>query len=185
MKVISFSRCFPAKHPKKGEETLFVQKIFVSMWECGLISMSRVAELGRELNITGIQSINEIRKLDVKPKHHTIRAGHRWKEGDVFSPRYWSGKPYASKQICFVPWGMTVAKTWDFEVDENGVPSLNGRYCFDYDQPSDEEWATEKKVAANDGLLYQDWENWITQPCFDNGKAFHGQIICWNPEINY
>jgi hypothetical protein len=116
VKVISFSRHFPAQHPKKGEETLFPQKILLSLYECGLISMSKMAELGRELNIPGIQSINEIRKLDIKPKGHTIRAGHRWKEGDVFSPRYWSSKPYASKQVCFVPWGITVAKTWDFEV---------------------------------------------------------------------
>jgi hypothetical protein len=43
----------------------------------------------------------------------------------------------------------------------------------------------EKQIASNDGLSHQDWDDWLLQPCFDKGKAFDGQIICWNPEINY
>lgn len=36
-------------------------------------------------------------------KEHTIRKGKRWKVGDKFSPRIWSGKPYKSKQIILAP----------------------------------------------------------------------------------
>lgn len=36
-------------------------------------------------------------------KHHTIRAGNRFKTGDYFSPRVWSGSPYNSKQLNMRP----------------------------------------------------------------------------------
>lgn len=111
-------------------------------------------------------------------KNHTIRAGNRWKEGDWFSPRFWSGKPYASKQVNFVPdLGIQIKKTWPFEVDENGVASLDGSYLFGEED--------ENELAKNDGLTLQDFNDWLLMPCYKKSKAFSGQIICWNPEIEY
>lgn len=186
MRVITFSRNFPAHHTRKGEPTHFVEKILMSMLDIGHISISKACEIGRELSLPGFQYIDELRKIDLQPKHHTIRAGHRWKEGDMFSPRYWgddinpkSGRrgAYQSKQIEFVH-PIEIVKTWPFEVDENGVCSLAGNYLLiDAD--------IEKEIALHDGLSYKDWDDWIVQPCYKNRKPFIGQIICWNPEIDY
>lgn len=150
MRVITFSRHFPAHHSRKGEETLFVQKILLSLLETGHISMSRMVEIGRELNLPGIQTINEIRKLDLDAKHHTIRRGNRWKEGDFFSPRIWTGRPYASKQCEFVH-PVEIVKTWPFSVDECGVSSLNNFYLFEEGDTMNEPPAKEQLLAKNVG----------------------------------
>jgi hypothetical protein len=92
-RVITFSRYFPAHHPRCGESTYFVEKIWASL------ETSFLDQLADEDRI-----FNPRLSLDVfAPKHHTIRAGHRFKAGDWFSPRVWSGKPYNSKQIQFAP----------------------------------------------------------------------------------
>jgi hypothetical protein len=86
MKIITFSRYFPVYHPKAGQPTEFVQKILLSLIEVGHISMSKSVEIGQKYGFPGFFSINDVRKLDLSPKHHTIRAGNRWKEGEWFSP---------------------------------------------------------------------------------------------------
>lgn len=106
---------------------------------------------------------------DLIPKHHTIRAGHRWKVGDKFSPRVWSGKPYRSKQIQFAP-EIEVQKIWRFEIDSHAV-YLDGCYM-----PAD----TVGICANNDGLSFVDLMHWLRYP-----RHFTGQIICWNEQINY
>lgn len=105
----------------------------------------------------------------VWPKHHTIRSGNRWKVGDKFSPRVWSGKPYASKMITIAP-DITIEKIWDFEVVDM-VYELNGR-VINYPEI--------QKLAENDGLSIQDFHNW-----FIHYETFKGQIICWNKDIQY
>jgi hypothetical protein len=105
------------------------------------------------------------------PKYHTIRAGHHFKVGDFFSPRVWSGKPYASKQIQFAP-DIAVKKVWDFEIR-------------DYRYWLNRKWigSTSDKmleIAINDGLGLDDLHSWFKYP-----KPFYGQIICWNENINY
>lgn len=184
MKVISFSRYFPAKHPKKGQETLFLQKILISLIDIGHISISKAAELGRQFNLTGMQTIDEIRKLDLTPKHHTIRAGNRWKEGDWFSPRFWTGSPYnrmrdGSKPVEFVPGGIQIAKVFTVEVCYEPH--------FQVQKPIEEnKWhlLSNGVVAENDGLSYGDFEEWFKiHP--KKEETFVGQIICWNPDIKY
>lgn len=70
--VITVSRTFPATHPRRGEQTNFIQKIIEQR------------------------------------KYHTIRVNYPlWKKrfekieaGEAcLSLRYWSGKPYRSKQV--------------------------------------------------------------------------------------
>lgn len=99
-----FSRVFPSYHPRAGELTYFIDKI--------LLSMSGNGE-------TLFDDGSETSFIKLSPKHHTIRAGHRWKVGDKFSPRIWSGKPYRSKQITIAA-NIEVKQTWDFERDEDG-----------------------------------------------------------------
>jgi hypothetical protein len=176
MRVTTFSRTFPATHPRKGEPTQFVEKVLLSLIEVGQISMSKAVEIGRQLNLEGFQSINELRQLDLRPKHHTIRAGHRWKAGDWFSPRFWTGKPYASKQAEFAP-GIEIIKVWPFEVHADGLFSIDGRLVT-----SIAEW---NAIANNDGLNFVDFDDWLLLPAKKKAKPFDGQIICWNPDINY
>lgn len=78
--VLTVSRFFPATHKRKGEETFFVDKILAG------------------------QTIDS----NMWKKIHTIRANYElWakrikevQEGNaILSIRYWSGKPYNSKQV--------------------------------------------------------------------------------------
>ena len=182
-RVITFSRTFPANHPRKGEPTLFIEKILLSMVDIGHISLSKCVELSKQHQLLpGMKDMYTLRSVDLAHKHHTIRQGKRWKAGDKFSPRYWSGKPYNSKQveICH---DITIENVFDFEVDELGVASINGFYYFPEEDECD--LFGYHELAKNDGLTPEDFHNWIIQPCFRKGVQFAGQIICWNPSINY
>ena len=165
-KVIMFSRVFPRSHPRAGQETNFMQKI----WKAIKVPLP-VSIHGEYLN-------DEVHKLmfgDWKPKYHTIRRGHRFNVGDKFSPRIWTGRPYASKQIIIAD-DIEVKKTFDFEMDENGVFAVNGGYLLiDADV---------KKLALNDGLTEEDFFYWF-MPDISKPKYFTGQIICWDENINY
>lgn len=91
-RVITLSRTFPKGHSRAGDSTNFVEKSLVSI---GISACDLTAEL---------QQIVDMRTfLDCNPKHHTIRAGKRWKTGDKASLRVWSGLPYRSKQIAIAP----------------------------------------------------------------------------------
>lgn len=178
MKVITFSRNFPTTHPRKGEPTYFVEKIFRSFITYEHLTSSDqndfadyYCELISDLELTG---------LDYYPKHHTIRAGERWKVGDWFSPRIWSGKPYASKQIQFAP-PIQIKKIWPVEIKisvecfEIGIPTTAKDYSFQL--PIDE-------VSKNDGLSIDDFKNWfLIHP--KKKELFQGQILCWNDSIEY
>lgn len=154
-KVLTFSRFFPAYHPKAGKPTHFVEKIYN-----GLYSKNNLMDypVGLEIddNIQG-------------QKHHTIRSGNRWKVGDKFSPRVWSGKPYASKQITIAP-DIEVKKIWNVEVDED--------FCIWVFSGNESNDTTLDRLAQNDGLSLQDLLAWFNKPMI-------GQVICWNENIIY
>lgn len=150
-RVMTFSRYFPAYHPKAGQPTYFVEQIHNSL-DCDVSF-----ELGEQLDLQEID----------KCKHHTIRTGNRWKTGDTFSPRVWSGRPYNSHQIIIAP-DITITNTWDFEINEKGIMQVNGGLVnYDY-------------LASNDGLGVRDLMEWFEYP-----KPFKGQIICWNESVKY
>ncbi len=156
-----FSRYFPKSHPRCGAPTYFVEKIWSAIKEPS----------GNHFNVP---DINLWEYLNCKPKNHTIRAGHRFKVGDKFSPRVWSGKPYRSKQIKIAP-DITVKKIFDFEMDLNGIYSINGKYIPQQMYPV---------IAQNDGLTEMDMQFWF-MPDYKKPKEFKGQLICWNEHINY
>jgi hypothetical protein len=161
-RVITFSRVFPSYHPRKGEDTNFIRGLIISL------KGKEVAALN-----FGFDPEKYI------PKHHTIRQGNRWKVGDKFSPRVWSGKPYYSKQITIAP-DIEIKKVWDIEICDwcampsfiEGAPpkflTINGKICHDLEL-----------LAKNDGLSLIDLLYWFDKP------FFKGQIICWNEKINY
>lgn len=157
---MTFSRYFPAYHPRKGEPTYFVEGIWESIRNNQNIDSPQYHYMKFESDI--------MRWKQYQPKHHTIRAGNRWKVGDKFSPRVWSGKPYNSKQIIIAP-DIEIKKVWNFEIKDSEV-YING---FLYNGKT-------KDLIKNDGLEEMDFWNWFQFP-----KPFSGQIICWNENINY
>lgn len=182
MRVITFSRFFPAKHPKAGDPTCFVEKIY-----------SAVGVGGDYLHIPIPEVDNFLYKHDENffdPKWHTIRAGKRWKVGDKFSARVWSGKPYASKQIEFAQ--IEIKKVFDFEMDPCGVFSINGYYFpskdIDYltsDQLMEFIESEDERLANNDGLSAYDFHQWFKCHPKKKDEGFSGQILCWSENIEY
>lgn len=168
-KVITFSRFFPAYHPKKGQPTFFVEKLWNSLHRqqkniftnyYSIIEQNPGNEKAAELFWDSI-----IMNYDnIGNKHHTIRKGHRWKAGDLFSPRVWSGKPYKSPMIKIAP-DVMITKVYYVNIFDYNL-FVNGN-LFDF-----------KTLANNDGLKQEDLEQWF-------GQNFEGQIICWNEAINY
>lgn len=172
-KVLTFSRKFPAYHPKAGQPTYFVEKIAKSLHKSGLAPW----DIPDEIFCQEMYYLSE-------PKNHTIRAGNRWKVGDKFSPRVWgddinpkSGKSgaYQSKQIIIAP-DIEVKKVWEFFI--NG-----GEFKIDdniYGGESESIFELLELIALNDGLNRHDLMAWFKYP-----KPFSGQIICWNENVNY
>ena len=173
-KVITFSTHFPIYHPKAGQPTFFVEKILAGLSDRHYPDFKIPKEFK---NYDWYEYYN----CNLQ-KHHTIRAGHRWKVGDKFSPRIWSGKPYRSKQIIIAP-DIEIKKVWDFEieVDKDYICVLIDKWAL-YEENSRMVTQVDALMtfAKNDGLSLQDFKDW-----FKWGTPFDGQIICWNENIEY
>lgn len=193
-KVITFSRNAPSYHPKAGQRTFFVEKIYNSFNVKALGEVffadfhDDVLILNKHLpyNIVSdfINSLKNRCNLS-NPKYHTIRAGSRFKVGDKFSPRVWgndvnpkSGKsgPYHSKQIIIAP-DIEVKKVWEIRIWRESL--LNWRIYINGKIISA---PIISELAKNDGLTHRDLLDWFNVPV---EKNFKGQIICWNENINY
>lgn len=155
-RVITFSRNFPKYHPKAGQPTKFVEKFYNSLY-----SRNNLMDYPEGL---------EIDETVLGMKKHTIRIGNRWKEGDLFSPRVWSEKPYNSKMIRLAS-DTKIVKIYDFEMrylpDEKESLILLDGNIISPDMIRD--------IAINDGLTFTDLLDWFCYP-----SSFKGQIICWN-----
>jgi hypothetical protein len=181
-KVITFSRQFQSSHPRKGEPTYFAEKVLTSFRETVHFKPNEpthfypdpedLFDLNKNISYGVISDfIKQIGNYSDKfeSKHHTIRQGYRWKVGDKFSPRVWSGKPYQSKQIIIAP-DIEIKKIWDFSRDLiSDKYYLNG-HEIDADKL--------ERIAKNDGLTIKDFKAWINKP-------FLGQILCWSDHIEY
>ncbi len=153
-KVITFSRVFQKSHPRAGEPTFFVEKIVKALDE------NKFQPLQNDIyNFFDEDFYNE----KAIPKYHTIRSGNRWKVRDKFSPRIWSGKPYASKMITISP-DIEIKNIYPFELTKYEF-ILNGQKLGLKEL---------EVVAKNDGLSSEDFEYWF------NSKDFKGQVICWS-----
>lgn len=181
-RVITFSTKFPAYHPKAGHPTHFVEKVLRSLYgddpkESYEEILWESNKMPKPENVPFDHYVFDFFfsldwRIRHEPKHHTIRVGKRWKVGDMFSPRVWSGKPYASKQIQFAP-DIEIKKVWDFEIKKADP--------FAYYFIDDVECASVKfkTLCANDGLSCNDMEDWFRY------KPMEGQIICWNESVEY
>src|ERR1700721_682187 len=179
-KVLTFSQQFPAYHLKAGQPTYFVEKIWRSIGMGGRGTSERIVELNQAKGVKEIQGIRDFMATIVyahyKPKNHTIRAGHRFKTGDMASLRIWSVVPYNSKQIIIAP--DVKVKVFDFSIDLLAPKIyLNGLCIFEQGKYVSE---VLHEVAVNDGLSIDDLFGWFKFP-----KPFTGQIICWNENLNY
>lgn len=175
MRVITFSRAFPSYHPRKGEPTHFVEKMIRGyLLQDTLFTLnSSMLDLGYLNKIEGMAPIEPF-----KPKYHTIRIGQRWKAGHLFSPRVWSGKPYGSKQLDFLP-PIKVSHVYKIEILPTYEIFIDGKFWCSF--------ASERinELATNDGLEEVDFKCWFNGIYPPKCKTFTGQIICWNPNIKY
>ena len=149
--VIALSRVFPAKHPRKGEQTKFDVKLLNAVWRAHNMSIG-YPQVGMKL--------------------HTIRTNYAlWskrfeqiEDGKAcLSIRCWTGKPYHSKQ-------MEICKlTKD---DEIGIQRLQfiplnndlGNFITSIDfrcKRMPEALNLAHELASNDGLTFADWKEWI------------------------
>jgi hypothetical protein len=173
MKVLTCSRHFPKGHPKAGQPTWFVESILNSILRQsdGSLSLDDIMPAARPY-------VNDFQLIGGELyKHHTIRAGNRWKSGDMASLRIWSGMPYRSKQIEFAH--VEVTKVLDVEIIiETGTIAIiiNGKVNGGLSYP---------KIARNDGLEYIDFVNWFNIHPKKKDQVFRGQIICWRDKIDY
>jgi hypothetical protein len=183
-KVLTFSRTFPSYHPKKGQPTYFVEKLIRSFDP--QLSFEQIANFGIKIG----EIINYDIFKDAEPKHHTIRSGNRFKVGDMFSPRVWSGKPCASKQIIIAP-DIEVKKVWDIKVSRIDTKIENSHYSSAaYYFTIDKKKVDIEQLAQNDGLSISELRDWfqlsnLLQKNRLKYTVFSGQIICWNENINY
>lgn len=149
MRSIIFSQHYPAYHPRKGDDTNFNMKLLKPF------ALPKHQPSFKEF----------------EPKLTTIREGNNWKVGDFFQPKYWTGKPYASKQEFIRIEPLQVKKTYKFEITKKGDYKLNGKK-IKYDKL--------KIIALNDGFEHlDDFEQWFSK------KTFKGQLITWSEGINY
>ena len=171
MKVITFSRTFPAYHPKAGQPTYFVEAIWKALDKLELAD-NRLDQFINDY-YDKVEVINSY--YETKSKHHTIRAGNRWKAGEYFSPRVWSGKPYHSPQI-IIAIDIKIENVWSIEIIRDAKDTAP-RFCIDGKSLTIDE---EIKLAINDGLGLEDLRHW-----FNKVGTTQGQIICWNKNIQY
>lgn len=153
--VLTVSKTFPVTHKQKGQPTYFPEKILKLLCP---FNVQLCEEFG----------------IDLIPKIHTIRANYDlWskrikevQEGNaILSIRYWSGKPYNSKQveICQLDKdsGVGVQKiSFGFA----GMPFGNFSLFIDGDT-----YPTVIMVARNDGLSLEDFKAWFKG--YDLSKA--------------
>lgn len=169
MKYIMCSRSFPKGHPKAGQPTFIVERILNSIHN-GQMSLDNICHDLKEF-------INDFELIaNERQKHHTIRAGNRFKPGDIVSLRVWSDKPYRSKQIEFAQ--VEIKKTWTIEIAiKNGgmTTIING----------DEHLFVIDELAKNDGLSLADFFDLFNIHPKKKGEVFRGQIICWDDSVEY
>lgn len=172
-KVITFSRVFPSYHVKAGQPTYFVEKVITSLDLPENEKMSLLDLYSEEIEPTMSEFLTGSCNLfSHEPKHHTIRAGNRWKVGNRFSPRVWSGKPYNSPQITIAP-DIEIKKVWT-------ISKWNNQFFIEHEVPLA---GVIERLCLNDGLSLSDFDSWFSKA----GKKcrWEGQIICWNESINY
>jgi hypothetical protein len=181
MKDIKFSRLYPSYHPLKGKPTHFIEKFWRSALEMnGSMPTSFFDYIDEYLELANTEKFLMAPVQTVVPKYHMIREGEYWKEGDMFLPQLWSGLPYRSKVLQFAP-ATKIEKIYPVEItieDEELIyvkTTLPGQRDF-------VKFLSPEFVAFNDGLDPVAFFNWFKSI---GNMRFVGQILSWNPDLNY
>ncbi len=196
-KVITLSSKFPSYHPLKGKPTYFVEKFYNWYFKNaelpdGFNGVACVIDVLKHMNPNFDYALLEA-FVDTKSKNvdseklHTIRAGYRFKPGDLVSVRVWgndinpkSGRsgPYHSKQIVLAQ--DLPVDLFKFDMDMNGVYAVNDKYLPLIEGIPDD---MDSIISANDGLTDIEMFSWFMKD-WDNPNEFHGQIISWG-KVDY
>lgn len=193
--VLMISKTFPAYHPRKGQHTNFIQKIWKTFPD---LKVSEYKHNFFEQDFK--KSIVWCYRVVDGEKRHTIRVNYDlWKKradkinkGEaVLSLRQWTGSPYnfkkdGSKQVEFLRLTkVNIQKIWikGYSITMGGkeqkfLLSSCGDCYIDLD-----------KLAVNDGLGFEDFKNWFAPPIKNKAKEkamnFSGAIIHFNPNFKY
>lgn len=183
-KVLMLSKTYMQGHPWGGSATFFAHKFLRGLgvdysseaYRAAFIEMNhnQQPQVRAQFYNQYFRDYVDYTKLSTpKYKYHTIRAGNRFKPGDLFSPRVWAGKPYSSPQMV-IWWDIPVVSVWDYEVKD----TLHGLTHFLNGGWINNDGIALKEVAENDGLELLRFKQWFNEP-------MKGQIICWNNRIKY
>ena len=163
---MTFTRLFPSRHPSSGSPTYFAEKILNNIKSQGIDTI--VAESSFHLNLLDNYSTS------VGSKGHTIRSGRDWQKNEFINPHFWENMPEQSKLV-HLPIKLLICSTWEIRCTNSSQIYINGREI---------EQTEMIQLAANDGLELDELLSWII-PADNDSPDFVGQIICWDPQINY
>lgn len=159
---ISIAVKFPATHPRKHQATFFVPKIEDAL---GMIrSCDPHSDLCKSLHTVCERCYYGQPYNERLLKIHTIRGNYElWAKRfekinrgvAVIELYYWSGKPYASKQVVF----LTLGKDDGIGLQklEFSASGLFGMIKIDDDFPD----TSIASIAQNDGLSLDDFKAWF------------------------
>lgn len=180
--IRTFSQKFPSYHIRKGQPTFFVEKILNGLGVAygnedyleKLLKLNHKKIESGKLTFEDIESFwlhlcvtDQGNPIDGE-KHHTIRSGNHLKVGDKITPAVWFGRPYHDPQLIF--WDdLEVVYCPHFINHEDGLWTVNSS-ILSYEQRF--------AIADNDGLEYNDMQDWFNKP-------MTGQVICWREGIKY
>jgi hypothetical protein len=168
MKVLTCSTRFPTKHRRAGQQTYFIEKIWAA-----LADQQKVAQFN---DTTDFPKTKWLEYYNCQmPKNHTIRAGERWKVGDMASLRVWSGLPYRSKQVEFAQ--LEIKEVIPVIIRAEGW--LNTSISVPTKKTNHELLLPLCEVANNDGLECEDFVSWFSIHPKKQRTIFTGQIISW------
>ncbi len=181
-RITTFSRTFPAYHPRRGESTHFVEGILTQLnidytdhhyfiW---------LIENNPKISERFLDNFFNSLSVNIPPKSHTIRAHKKpLKIGEFINPVCWAGVPYHKTkegywQIRFCP-DIMVQHVQKFNTNEQGSIFVDGKH-FPYFG----------EICKNDGLNGEDFLDWFKIE-YDslNNKPFNGNIIIWNEHVKY
>lgn len=174
--VITFSTRFQTGHPRAGEKTYFVEKLLRGLPGYNTMPVQQLINLPVFKHTSC--SMHQIEHGE--PKYHTIRAGNRFKAGQKVSLRIWRGRPRASKQINIVEEDIEISKVYDIIITPHWYAP--GQYLILHGANNNyAPHPNHELLALNDGLTLPDFYNWFPEKAL----PFTGQIICFNPIVDY
>lgn len=189
-RILTFSRTFPAYHPRNGQPTFFVEAILIQLGidYTSLNYFIWLCENNKEIGEPFLDSFYNSLSHNIEPKSHTIRNHAKpLKAGEFINPKCWAGKPYNKTkegywQIKFAP-DIEVKKTWNFEIeidDDYTCFLVNKKPFCEMNSKMTTNTGQLDYLAKNDGLNSLDLLYWFKHPL-----PYKGNIICWNENINY